>query len=42
MILYFVNCWALSGLKTNNRPESILKKSNSLEKALIWARYELY
>jgi hypothetical protein len=42
MILYAFNCWSLSLLTTSNRPESMLKKTNVLEKALIWAKYELW
>jgi len=42
IILYGINCYALVGMKTTNKPTSILKQSNPIEKALNWAKYELW
>ena len=41
-IIFGLNAWGMSTLQTANRPEAVLKNSNPMEKALIWARYELW
>lgn len=42
-LVMFILCgYAATQLTTSNKPETLLKKSNPLEKALTWVQYELY
>ena len=39
----YILCGSMAAsLKTSNKPETLLKQSNPLEKALTWVQYELY
>lgn len=40
--LYVLNCYNLSQISTSSTPDTILKKSNPIEKALTWGRQELW